>query len=125
MEGAGAQRTGGEPAVAKKDSRQNLERKLAKARRKYEAAQAKYVQAREQGKQEVEKARLVAAQMVATASERLQQRSDKLVRAEALLIGLTGSSPDANTSEGAAMSPDAVADHLERLEHEDFDSSTG
>jgi hypothetical protein len=72
-----------------KDPIELARKKLADAQLALSVAENKHAQAREQGKQEVEKARLRAARWLAKTSAKVEKRSAGVIRAEARLIALT------------------------------------
>ena len=100
--------------AAKKDPVERARRKLAKAKLKWDVADEKLAQARVEGKQEVEKARLREAQLLAKATERLQRRAIQLADAEKELISVTGG----KGLELEPSSPVAAAHELEQLQAE-------
>ena len=97
-------------------------RRLAKAQLKLHVAQEEHAQAREQGKQEIEQARLRAARWLAKSSEQVEKRAQKVADFEARLLALTDSKVSQSQDDapdGLALmppSPEAVADVIERLE---------
>jgi len=87
-------------------SQRQVERKLKKARLKLEVAQARLQQERQRGKQDIERARLLAAEWEAEALERVEHRSARVSRIESHL-----------TSNGrGTASPTGVAEALESLQ---------
>ncbi len=64
------------------DGLKKATKKLAKTRLKLEVSEERYAQARERGKQEIERARLRAAEWQAEAGERVQRRAGAVERAE-------------------------------------------
>lgn len=75
-------------ATSKKDTVEKARRRVDKQRRKLDAALEDHAQTRERGKQEIERARLQAAEWLAEVSERVDRRSAKLARAEEHLANL-------------------------------------
>jgi hypothetical protein len=92
----------------KKEGRGDAERRLRKAQLKYEIALEKQAQARERGKQEIDRARLAAAEWQSKASERVENRAAKLRRAEqeALAAGI----------DFGPTTPESVAEVIEQRE---------
>jgi len=74
----------------KKDELERARRKLAKLELKLEVASEEQLQADVRGKQEIEQARLRAAQWQTKAAEKLERRRQQVARAEAHLLELTG-----------------------------------
>jgi hypothetical protein len=102
---------------AKKDPVEQARRKLAKAKLKWNVADERLAQARVEGRQEVEKARLREAQLLAKATERLQRRSIALAEAEKELLSLTGG----KGLELEPSSPEAAADEVAQRQAEAAD----
>jgi len=74
--------------ATKKEPRERAERKLQRARQRFEATQEQYLLIREQGKQRVEKAQLQADRKLTKIHEQLQKRAQSLMRAEERLLAL-------------------------------------
>jgi len=74
----------------KKDELERARRKLAKLELKLEVASEEQLQADVRGKQDIEQARLRAAQWQTKAAEKLERRRQQVARAEAHLAELTG-----------------------------------
>ena len=74
----------------KKDELERARRKLAKLELKLEVASEEQLQADVRGKQDIEQARLRAAQWQTKAAEKLERRRQQVARAEARLAELTG-----------------------------------
>ena len=102
--------------VEKARSGRKAEQRLAKARAKFEATQQRYLLVREQGKQEVERARLAAERKLTKVNEQLEKRAHALSLAEQRS---RGSALDAEGApDGTPASPEGAADTLERLQEE-------
>ncbi|HEX6509770.1 MAG TPA: hypothetical protein VF221_19250 [Chloroflexota bacterium] len=103
---------------------EKMQRKLQKARQRFEAAQNDYLLVRERGKQQVEKAQLQAERTLTKANERLERRAQVLARAEerALATGSTTTQVAVveGNSDGTATpaSPDTAANVVEQLQAE-------
>lgn len=74
----------------KKDELERARRKLAKLELKLEVASEEQLQADVRGKQDIEQARLRAAQWQTKAAEKLERRRQQMARAEAHLAELMG-----------------------------------
>lgn len=74
----------------KKDELERARRKLAKLELKLEVASEEQLQADVRGKQDIEQARLRAAQWQTKAAEKLERRRQQVARAEAHLAELMG-----------------------------------
>ncbi|MGI8824976.1 MAG: hypothetical protein ACR2JC_04890 [Chloroflexota bacterium] len=87
----------------KKDPEEKARRKLADAQLKLHVAEDRHMQAREEGKQEIEQARMRAARRLTKAGEEVEKRREQVSRAEGRLIVLTGEtqSSDAPHTEGS------------------------
>jgi hypothetical protein len=101
----------------KNDPGEKTRSKLAKAQLKLRAAEAKHAQAMERGKQEVERARLRAAEWEAKARERVQRRANAVVRLEARMISAKARETDQRGNGIAPQpvdSPEKAAEVVER-----------
>jgi len=74
----------------KKDELERARRKLSKLELKLEVASEEQLQADVRGKQDIEQARLRAAQWQTKAAEKLERRRQQVARAEVRLAELTG-----------------------------------
>jgi predicted HTH transcriptional regulator len=102
--------------MAKKSRAQDpegrAERRLVKAQLALELAQDKLAQARERGRQEVDRARLLEAKWLAKASARVERRLAAVAAAEDELRSLQPAATDTGTGDGVAAESngnDAVA----------------
>ncbi|GAC1402201.1 MAG: hypothetical protein NVSMB52_16140 [Chloroflexota bacterium] len=107
--------------VEKQHDIERLKRKVAKADLRLQAAQEDASQARERGKQEIDGARLRAAEWMARAAARVEKRARKLTRAEERLRecvawsdGLNGNPRKAQA--GSEPSPEDTVDILQQRE---------
>jgi hypothetical protein len=99
-----------------KDPVERARRKLAKARLALNAAQERHAEARVQGRQEIERARLRAAKLQAKAAERVERRAEKVVRAEGRLLSLTSNVGGAQAEANGLSLPDGIANRIGTLE---------
>jgi hypothetical protein len=104
-------------------TKDGAERKLERARQKFEATQEQYLLVREEGKQRVEQARLEADRKLTKLHEQLEKRAQQLVRAEerALAFGLgkgAGAPESVGTLAAASNTPERAYDAAQQLQAE-------
>ena len=103
-----------------RDTEGKAHAKLAKAQLKLQAAEAKYAQTVERGKQAVEQARLRATGWEAKARERVTRRANAVARVEARFTSgnahKPGDQPDGATPEQPADSPEQAATVIEHAQ---------
>jgi hypothetical protein len=112
--------------AAKNKSIKKARRRLAEAQLKFEQAQEAHAEARERGKQVIQRARLKAATWQAKTSRRLERRAAILAAAETKLLELTGPAVPTDEQAETAASPEMAAELLEqRQEMVSIDGSDG
>ncbi len=108
----------------KNEDREKAERKLKRARAKFEAMREEYLLVRERGKQQVERAQLEADRKLTKVNERLEKRAHAVSRAEErLLAGGTERGPAATpgvspVANGALTTPEGAADAIAHVQNQ-------
>jgi len=100
----------------KKDELERARRKLAKLELKLEVASEEQLQADVRGKQDIEQARLRAAQWQTKAAEKLERRRQQVARAEARLAELTGEPSRDASGQGGRVGADDGSSEASRTQ---------